>query len=292
MKKAIIVYLILFMFISPVFSGDGENQEEDALDVEIEGLILDTVDVDKLDTEIEVDYKEIVPPKTGKSEDIIEEWDADISDRDYEKFAEIASRNTVNPTIPDIPEPPLIDFYPEFADTEFNKWKIEVVDDRGRVIKTIEGAGKPRTNIEWDGIDDSGEMIRAGRNYSYRFIGVDRQDKVHRVESRSFKLNSLKYTSRGELIIEIWNSHLYENRAEDISDDAITDLNRVVNILQMHSSRPHKVEIYSNASAGGNKVNLIKEFLAENLPLIEAEINVELKSEEERGKITAVKIDL
>lgn len=39
------------------------------------------------------------------------------------------------------------------------EWKIEVTDDRGRVVKTFTGAGTPPKSIDWDGTDERGKVL-------------------------------------------------------------------------------------------------------------------------------------
>ncbi|MFW6129753.1 MAG: hypothetical protein ACOC56_01140 [Atribacterota bacterium] len=99
-----------------------------------------------------------------------------LKKKDYEKFLSLKGK-TVQPYIPDIPEPPIISFYPELINVSSAEWKLIIIDDNGDAIKIIQGEGNPSKVIEWDGYDKNGDIVKVGTNYSYRFICIDENNK-------------------------------------------------------------------------------------------------------------------
>lgn len=45
------------------------------------------------------------------------------------------------------------------------EWKVEITDDRGRVVKTFQGTGLPPKSLDWDGTDERGKVITGTRQF-------------------------------------------------------------------------------------------------------------------------------
>jgi flagellar hook assembly protein FlgD len=48
-------------------------------------------------------------------------------------------------------------------------WRLEILDPRGKLFRSIQGTGDVPENIVWDGKDDRGEALVSGQVYSARF---------------------------------------------------------------------------------------------------------------------------
>ncbi len=59
------------------------------------------------------------------------------------------------------------------------QWKINILNDSGTLVRTITGKGTPPAHYEWDGKDQSGELVPQG-NYSVNVEATDDNDMTGR----------------------------------------------------------------------------------------------------------------
>ncbi|MGM0568468.1 MAG: hypothetical protein ACQESB_04535 [Elusimicrobiota bacterium] len=293
MKKTCFIFILCLLFPGAVFAE--EEAENEALDIKIEGETRDRVDIGKADSEIIIDYEEIIPAEVEKIDKLLNGWDEVLYEKDFEKFAEIPQEHSLRPQIRDIPRPPMIEFYPDISGIDFDSWQISVISQEGGVIKTVRGKERPGRVIEWDGRDEEGNMIKAGWNYSYSFRGVDKGDNTHVVVGKSFQLDALRYRKKRDFYVEIWNNHLYERDEAKFRDEAEMNLEKTLDIIRKYSASPFEVNVYTDSPTSRlseERVELIKSYLADKLPLLEQDIDIVLHRSQDRGNITSVNIKL
>jgi len=63
------------------------------------------------------------------------------------------------------------------------EWKVEIKDDRGRVVKTFSGLGLPPKALDWDGVDDRGKIMTDLSNLKFSLTAKDIGNKVVRTGS-------------------------------------------------------------------------------------------------------------
>ncbi|MBN2754769.1 MAG: hypothetical protein JXR81_07875 [Candidatus Goldbacteria bacterium] len=62
---------------------------------------------------------------------------------------------------------------------EIFKWKVEIKDNKGKVVKSWEGAGRPDETLIWDGLDRDGMPFNEG-DYKAVIVVTDENDAVSR----------------------------------------------------------------------------------------------------------------
>lgn len=85
-----------------------------------------------------------------------------------------------------------------------------------------------------------------------------------------------------------------DDKAE-FSDNVKMTLKKVLDIIQEYSAHPLRIIIYTpkkDSPLINDRINLIKDFLVKNLPILESDINISAKSDKKRGNITAFSIGL
>lgn len=69
------------------------------------------------------------------------------------------------------------------------EWLGEILDSRGRVVRTYNFGGKPSSSFLWEGLDGQGRLCDDG-SYTYRLSSVDQAGNGGQVVSRPFELNT------------------------------------------------------------------------------------------------------
>ena len=57
------------------------------------------------------------------------------------------------------------------------EWKVEITDDRGRVVKTFAGTGLPPKSLNWDGADERGRIVTDVSRFQFVLKAKDVADK-------------------------------------------------------------------------------------------------------------------
>jgi outer membrane protein OmpA-like peptidoglycan-associated protein len=71
------------------------------------------------------------------------------------------------------------------GDEAITKWKINILNDSGKLIRTVSGKGTPPNHYDWDGRDQTGELVPQG-NYSVNVEATDDDDLTGRATPISF----------------------------------------------------------------------------------------------------------
>lgn len=97
---------------------------------------------------------------------------------------------------------------------------LEIKDDSGRIIKTIDLSGsnlnKGNHKIEWDGTNNKGETVGAGR-YQFSVSGTDNNGSNYNANTYLYgKIESVRFKSEGTMLI-INGTEVALNTISDIS---------------------------------------------------------------------------
>jgi len=95
------------------------------------------------------------------------------------------------------------------GDEAITKWKINILDDSGKLVRTVSGKGNPPDHYDWDGRDQTGELVPQG-NYSVNAEATDDDDLTGRATPISFNAKwvpkpvpfSYTYGVSGDLLFE------------------------------------------------------------------------------------------
>ncbi len=78
-------------------------------------------------------------------------------------------------------------------DSSVKTWELRIVDERGRVVKSITGKGKPPKSLKWDGKDDLGQPLEGGAlGAGFVLRTVDDQGKANEMGDELVKEDSFE----------------------------------------------------------------------------------------------------
>ena len=96
-----------------------------------------------------------------------------------------APKRVEAPVIPERPKPAMVIEPKQLQWKEqVKEWKVEVTDDKGRIVKTFAGTGLPPKTLDWDGTDDRGKL-HTGQASKFKFVMQVKDIKEKVLETRT-----------------------------------------------------------------------------------------------------------
>jgi len=267
----------------------GKEASEGLPEVVIKGEAKDTVEVEKAPYQIEIKLEDIVSPSIEETEVLMRGGVEILRQEDLQQFTCLSSKQVIRPSLPALPEPPLVTFHPRRTNLRIKKWKLTISDEKGSIIRTLEGKGSPPRTIEWDGRDERGKIIRVGTLYSYNFVGRDEDGKPHTTSGKPFQLWALKYDDRDSVNIEIANRVLYTSERDEFSEDGRLIMEKAIDFLRQYSRYPFRIEICTDEpdfSVWGKAKALLSEYISGSLIILPEDLRVNVKRRDARGLTT------
>jgi len=269
-------------------SPGGKETSEGLSEVVIKGEAKDTVKVEKAPYQIEIKLEEIVSPSIEETEALMEGGLEILRQEDLQQFTRLNSKQVIRPSLPPLPEPPLVTFHPRRSNLKIKRWKLTISDEKGSIIRTLQGKGNPPRTIEWDGQDERGKIIKVGTLYSYNFVGIDQDGKPHTTSGKPFQLWALKYDERDNVNIEVANRVLYTSERDEFSEDGKLIMEKAIDFLRQYSRYPFRIEICTNEDpAVWEKAKaLLSNYVSGNLILLPEDLRINVKRRDVRGLTT------
>ncbi len=88
-------------------------------------------------------------------------------------------KTIVPPTIQERPKAAMVIEPKKLAWKEkVKEWKVEVRDDRGKVVKTFAGTGIPPKSLDWDGTDERGRVVTGVSKFKFVMKAKDVRNKM------------------------------------------------------------------------------------------------------------------
>jgi len=296
-KWIILVALpVIFLFYGKALSQEvldtsakGEETSEELSEIVIKGKAKDTIKVEKAPYQIEIRLENMVSPSIEKMESLMKGGLETLRQKDLQQFTRLNSNQVIRPWLPSIPEPPLVTFHPKLSNMAIEKWKLEIMDDKGNIIRTLQGKGNPPENIEWDGRDERGRIIVVGSIYSYDFVAMDQDGKPHTTSGKPFQLWALKYQDKETINIELANRILYTSQKDQFSEDGKLIMERALDLLRQYSRYPFQIEIYTDEpdlSLWEKAKALLLDHISRNLILLPEDLKIKVVKVDRRGLTT------
>jgi len=296
-KWIILVALpVIFLFYGKALSQEvldtsakGEETSEELSEIVIKGKAKDTIKVEKAPYQIEIRLENMVSPSIEKMESLMKGGLETLRQKDLQQFTRLNSNQVIRPWLPSIPEPPLVTFHPKLSNMAIEKWKLEIMDDKGNIIRTLQGKGNPPENIEWDGRDERGRIIVVGSIYSYDFVAMDQDGKPHTTSGKPFQLWALKYQDKETINIELANRILYTSQKDQFSEDGKLIMERALDLLRQYSRYPFQIEIYTDEpdlSLWEKAKALLLDHISRNLILLPEDLKIKVVKADRRGLTT------
>ena len=93
----------------------------------------------------------------------------------------------------------LIRFRPALEEVE--RWRLEIVDSRGKAVTHFEGKGNPPDEIGWDGRSPDGDPMPPGLTYSYVLEAYDRAGNKRNFVGKGFELPPYRIETDGGIVL-------------------------------------------------------------------------------------------
>jgi len=258
-------------------------------EVVIKGEAKDTVKVEKAPYQIEIKLEDIVSPSIEETEALMKGGVEILRQKDFKQFTNLNSKQVIKPSLPSLPEPPLVTFHPRASKLKIKKWELTISDDKGSTVRTLQGKGSPPGTVEWDGRDERGKIIKVGTLYSYNFVDIDEYGRAHTTSGKPFQLWALKYDEKNSVNIEVANRVLYTSERDKFSEDGKLIIERALDILRQYSRYPFKIEICSDdpdISVWGKAKALLSDYVSKNLILLPGDLKINVVRGYGRGLST------
>ena len=270
-------------------SPKGEETSEELSEVVIKGEAKDTVKVEKVPYQIEIKLEDIVSPSIEKMEALMKGGVEILRQKEFQQFTRLNSKQVIRPSLPSIPEPPLVTFHPRRSALKIKKWKMTISDERGNIIRTLQGKGSPPQAIEWSGRDERGRIIRVGTLYSYDFVAIDQDGRPHTSTGKPFQLWAVKYDEKESVNIEVANRVLYTSERDEFSENGKLIMEKALDFLRQYSGYPFRVEICtdkSDFSLWKKAKALLSDYISGSLILLPEELRINVVRGGGRGSTT------
>jgi len=267
----------------------GEETSEGLSEIVIKGKAKDTIKVEKAPYQIEIKLEDMVSPSIEKPETVMKGGLEILRQKDLQQFTRLSSNQVIRPWLPSIPEPPLVTFHPKFSNLAIGKWKLVITDERGNIIRTLQGKGNPPQTIEWDGRDERGRIITVGTLYSYNFVAIDQDGKPHTTSGKPFQLWALRYDEKESINIEVANRVLYTSERDQFSEDGKLIIEKALDFLRQYSRYPFRIEIWTDEpdlSLWEKAKALLSDHISRNLILLPEDLKIKVIRGNSRGLTT------
>jgi hypothetical protein len=93
----------------------------------------------------------------------------------------------------------VVRFRPALEDVD--RWRLEIVDSRGKEVAHFEGKGNPPDQIGWDGRSPEGEPMPPGLTYSYVLEAYDKAGNKRNFVGKGFELPPYRLESDGGIVL-------------------------------------------------------------------------------------------
>ncbi len=227
--------------------GQKETMGSEPLSETVKGQVKEQLDIQKPPPTIELDVKDIIESGTAQTDKVLQEAKPIPSKEDFENYGVLNSNQVLRPSLPLIPEPPLVTFYPGLSKVASKRWEFRVSDQNGEVVKLIQGKGVPPRQIDWNGLNERGQYITVGTLYSYQFVTYDEHENANTFPGEPFQLDALMYNQKGKLVVEFAAKRLFQD--DNATFRPVMDglWARAIDVIRENSNKPLTVEVYANS---------------------------------------------
>ena len=185
--------------------------------------------------------------------------------------------------LPGMTSKPVATFYPEDPEGhDVKSWKLTITDFRGAPFRDIEGGGNPPDELEWDGENNRGEMLKVGYPYSYVFTFLDKGTNTYNYAGVGFRIPALDYREEGNRILELAGTEIFVRDESDVTDGGAHWLTRAADEVRRHPYSPVRVRVEAETlSLAEQRADHVASFLANAMILPREQVETEAVVKEE-----------
>jgi outer membrane protein OmpA-like peptidoglycan-associated protein len=146
------------------------------------------------------------------------------------------------------------------GDEAITKWKLNILDDSGKLIRTVYGKGQPPNRYEWDGRDQTGELVPEG-NYTVNVEATDDDDLTGRATPITFDAKwvakpvpfSYTYGVSGDLLFDSGKPDLLQSGYDIIRKAVIAISAKFPNSIIQIAGHTDNVKVAPHATFKDNQ---------------------------------------
>lgn len=171
--------------------------------------------------------------------------------------------------LPEMARTPVATFYPAAPEGHrIEEWSLTVVDFRGSPFRTYTGKREAPDQLQWDGLGESGEMLRVGYPYSYVFSQKDRGTNTYNYAGVSFRIPALDYRQDGDRVLEMTGDELFVRGQSKLTASGEKWLTGSTDVIRQHPYSPIRVVVTAEREQlAAERADVVAAFLAESMIL-------------------------
>ena len=180
----------------------------------------------------------------------------------------LATNKTATPWLDHIYSAPVIRLtIKSKGPTKNSEYVFLVKNSEGKNFYTMKKKGTLPSEIDWNGVGDSGEPLQVGFDYTYLFSSVDEAGNPQRTAGKPFQLPAFRYKKGREFVNSFNPEALFADRsAIKFSQDGVNYLTEIKDRLRPDYGRPVDIVVYEDdANFAIARANKIKDFLVQAL---------------------------
>lgn len=159
-------------------------------------------------------------------------------------------------------------------------WSLTIADEEGRVFHHYAGSDDPPEELVWDGQNEQGEWIHAGRSYSAVYTFTDQSGSPHTGVAKPLLFRGIVHQEDSGLHISLDSTVLFgsSKASSEISEPGGSDLLRSAAdlIKRRYSGVPISVRVFASTKELGDSQGLaIGDYLKRELMLSASAVTVD-----------------
>ncbi|MBI3548411.1 MAG: hypothetical protein HY078_05090 [Elusimicrobia bacterium] len=203
-------------------------------------------------------------PEFLNNERVVQPWRMTFSDRPGIIFA---IRDQLNETL----QRPLED-----KEARGYQWSLTIADEEGRVFQHYEGSKDPPEQLIWNGQNDQGEWIKAGRSYSAIYMFTDSGGAPRTKVGKPVQFTGVVHQEKDGLHVTLDSSALFgpSKDARTIQKSGEGLLRSAADLIKRrYSGIPIRVIAYANVKELAEaQVASVQSYLMQELMILQAHI--------------------
>lgn len=215
-------------------TGTVKKQDSDSHildDIVIEGNYEGNYEEDKPPLRLDLDFSDVVQFEDGIT------WhsaDASLHLSQPDAAPGIAAIRLAAPDLAQIRPQPVKSFRAEFKNLKH--WTLQITAADGSVYKTITGQGNPPETVSWGGLSDSGEVLKAGRNYAYNFMATDKAGNQGSFPGQTFTVPAFYVRKENGIVIGLDSELILMKDGYSLRPQAESYVHEVVSLVRYFGS--------------------------------------------------------
>jgi len=139
-------------------------------------------------------------------------------------------------------------FIPKFEKT-VSSWELVITNANGEVVRRYAERGLPPSSLLWDGRTNDREMCNMGETYNYVFNAFDAVGNPTRISGRSYRFNGVVYEEKGNRIVAIASSVLFNENSPMLTTESGSYLDEISNLIKENFKKEVVIYSYSESEA-------------------------------------------